>query len=125
MMVRGLKASDIPILEAMAQASGYPYPDPSTLEEIQVVVDEDDRPLMAVGAERILQLFLWSAKFERPLAKLHCLRLLHETMAITLRNSGYHSAEVFLPPVIAKKFGARLERTFGWIKNWQSWNKRF
>jgi hypothetical protein len=125
MRVRSLKASDIPILKAMAEASGYPYPDPCGLEAIQVVVDEGDRPLMAVGAERILQLYLWSGRFDRPLAKLHCLRLIHETMAIELRNLGYHSSEVFLPPAIADKFGARLERTFGWIKNWQSWNKRF
>lgn len=123
MRTRALKNSDIPALRAMAEASGFPYPDLSAarLEAVVVVVDEEDRPLMACAAERLVQLYLWSGAFERPHAKVYALRLLHEAMAEELRRKGYTSAEAFLPPTLAKRFARRLEKMFGWAKNWESW----
>lgn len=125
MHTRALKESDIPILRAMADASGFPYPDidPAKLEAIVVVVDDDDRPVMACAAERLVQLYLWCGEFQRPHAKVYALRLLHETMAEELRRKGYASAEAFLPPTLAKRFARRLEKLFGWKKNWESWTR--
>ena len=127
MTVRQLRLSDIPILQEMAERSGFPYPDLNTepLELVHVVVDDEDRPLMACAAKRILELYLWSGEFERPLAKVHALRLLHDTMSQMFRAKGYREANVFLPPVLASRFARRLEKTFGWVKNWPSWAKHF
>lgn len=123
MRTRALKESDIPALKSMAEASGFPYPDLSAarLEAIVVVVDDEDRPVMACAAERICQLYLWCGEFQRPHAKVYALRLLHETMAAELRRKGYTSAEAFLPPTLARRFARRLEKIFGWKPNWPSW----
>lgn len=126
MRTRPLRESDIPLLRAMADASGFPYPDLSAarLEAVLVVVDDEDRPVMACAAERLVQMYLWSGTFQRPLAKVFALRLLHEAMSQELRRLGYTSVEAFLPPSLAKRFARRLEKTFGWIRNWPSWTYR-
>lgn len=123
MHVRTLKESDIPGLRAMAEASGFPYPDLSAarLEAVMVVVDDDDRPVMACAAERLVQLYLYCGEFQRPHAKVFALRLLHEAMAAELRRKGYTSAEAFIPPALAKRFARRLEKMFDWRPNWPSW----
>lgn len=125
MTVRPYKESDAPALSAMATASGFPYPDPARVEALSVVVDDDDKPLMACGAERIVQLYLWCGPLNKPLAKLYALRLLHKHLAQELLRIGYYNAEAFLPPSLAEKFGRRLEKTFGWVRNWPSWTKGF
>lgn len=111
----------------MAENSGFPYIDPqsSQVESCYVVVDENDIPLMACAAERILQLYLWVGEFDHPAAKLHAIRLLQNcAMRHDLQKKGYNEVNSFLPEGIAAKFGRRLERTFGWVKNWHSWALR-
>lgn len=124
MRVRPLRQSDIPALNAMVANSEFPYPDLNTdLESVQVVVDDEDAPIMAVAAERIVQLYLYSGGIT-PARKLAAVRMLHAVTATELKKKGYNSCEAFLPPSIAAQFGRRLERTFGWVKNWQSWTRR-
>jgi hypothetical protein len=109
----------------MAEASGFPYPDPLKLEAIRVVADDEDRPIMAAGAERLIQAYLWCGDFQRPHAKVFAMRLLQDEMIAVLKSKGYDSIEAFIPPTLAKRFARRLVKTFGWRKNWQSWNKEF
>lgn len=126
MTVRAFRESDRPALLAMQR--GFPYPDlehSSQLESLRVVVDDEDRPVMAAAAQRLVEVYLWCGSFRRPFAKLHALRLLHEDMACRLKELGYTQAEAFLPPGIAQRFARRLERTFGWTRNWPSWNRGF
>lgn len=128
MRVRRLKESDMPVLQRMQEKNGYPYPDLNghLLEAVLVVVDEDDNPLMAAAAHRLVEIYLWCGEFEKPHAQLHAVRLLHETMAEVLRQKHYSSAEAFLPPALAEKFGKRLEKTFGWVRNtFLCWTKTF
>ena len=125
MHVRGLKISDIPILRQMAEASGFPYPDPLKLEAIRVVADDEDRPIMAAGAERLIQAYLWCGDFQRPHAKVFAMRLLQDEMIAALKAKGYDSIEAFIPPTLAKRFARRLVKTFGWKPNWPSWERRF
>ena len=75
----------------MADQSGYPYPNPALepLTAMRVVVDDDDRPIMAAAARPILEMFVWCGKFERPHAALHALRLLHDDMAPLLKAKGW------------------------------------
>ena len=126
MNIRELRTEDLPTLQAIGKANGFEYVDPKAadIESALVVVDDNGRFLMACAAERIVQLYLWSAEFE-PAAKLHALRLLHREMSVRLRERGYESCEAFLPPQIEASFGRRLMRNFGWTRNWNSFCKRF
>ncbi len=127
MTIRPLEATDIPTLKALAEATGFPYPDLDSpdLEAVSVVADHSGHPVMAVGAKRIVELYLWCGRGMAPHEKIAALRLLHESMISELCSKGYNEANVFLPPMIAGKFGKRLEKTFGWVRNWPSWARRF
>ncbi len=122
MTVRALKESDIPKLKAME--NGFPYIEPSKAEAVLVVADDRDEPVMACAAERLAQLFLWIDHGLGPVAAKTALRLLHQEMTPKMKELGYDSVEAFLPPQIAEKFGRRLERSWGWIRNWPSWTQK-
>ena len=124
MRVRPLKKADIPALKAME--CGVPYPDLTEgLEAVLVVADDEDRPVMAAAAKRLVEAYLWCGEFRLPLAKVAAMRLLQTEMERILAGKGYNGVEAFLPPQIAARFGKRLEKTFGWVKNWASWHRRF
>lgn len=129
MTVRPMKDSDIPALRAMFERSGFEYQFPDLrgdlIETVQVIVDEEDSPIMAVAAERLVQLYLLTGEMD-PAAKLAGIRTLQDATAKELKKRGYTSCEAFIPPSIAKRFGRRLERSFSWVRNpWQSWTKAF
>lgn len=113
------------MLRRMYEASGFGYQFPDfksgMFEAIAVVVDDNDQPIMAAAAERIVQLYLVRGDIAHPAAALHAIRLLHEALRPVLASKGYREAEAFLPPAIAKNFGRRLMRSFGWLKNWPSY----
>lgn len=127
MTVRPVRESDLPTLRSMAEASGFPYPDSGDplIEAVLVVVDESDRLRFAVAAKRLVELYFWSDHNRTPHEGIAALRALHESLADVLRTKGYNEAEAFLPPSVSAKFGRRLMKTFGWVKNWDSWCRRF
>jgi hypothetical protein len=99
MRVRDFRVSDIPALQAMAEASGFPYPDLKSIEAVQVVVNEEDVPIMAVAAERTAQLYLFCGKFERPHAKAKevSTKTYHRSLqwySKALRNAGFGIAGI-------------------------------
>lgn len=110
----------------MAEASGFPYPafDDPLLEGFVVIVDAEDKPLMACAARRLVELYLYAGDAPASV-KRRAVELIHSAMASELRKQGYNVAEAFIPPTIAEKFGKRLERTFLWTKNWPSWSIKF
>lgn len=110
----------MPILEAWAKASGFPYIQPI---EAMVVVDDEDHPIMACAPNAIIELYLWADPNQHPAAKLYALRMLHETMTPWIKGQGYSEVNAFLPPEIEGKFGRRLMRTFGWVRNFTSYCK--
>ncbi len=126
MTTRALNPSDIPVLTKLSAESGFPYVnlrDP-LIEAVQIVQDEHGNVVAAAAAKRITELYLWSAT-DDPMVKLHAIRLLHCAMAEELRKLGYTESNCFVPPKLTKSFGRRLIRTFGWIKNWESFAVRF
>lgn len=124
MKIRALRESDLPHLRTMAEASGFPYVNPSNAEAVLVVADSQDKPIMACAARKLVELYLWVGD-ATPATKLAALRLMHHAMAEELRKLGYSSAECFLPPAVEKAFGKRLMRTFNWTRNWISYNIHF
>lgn len=124
---RPLRDSDIPILREIGERSGFPYPDFSDLhiKAVVVAVDSDDKPLGACVAKELIELYGYFDTSQSPTLKGEVLACLHQGMAQALRDIGYNSAEMFPPPEIAGKFSRRMERKWGWIKNWPSWTKHF
>ena len=128
-MIRPLQPSDIPSLRQMHELSGFPYTFPDLrgplMESVLVAVDENDIPLGAIAAKRIVESYLWLDESMHPAAKMRIIRHFHEQLAIQLRAKHYHSLEAFLPPPIAESFGKRLMRSFGWVKAWPSFSRSF
>ena len=80
---------------------------------------------MACAAKRLVELYLFVDPDRAAAVKMTAMRLLHKDMGETLRERRYDGCEAFLPPSVSEKFGRRLERAFGWVKNWPSWTIRF
>ena len=134
MRVRELRDSDIPILREMAEKSGFPYPefDDPHIEAFIVVVDSEDRPIVAGAAKRLIELYGYFDPISSPSLRMKAIGMLHEGMSETLRDKGYTTCECYVPPVIEKTFGRRLMRgirsprfMWKWAKNWQSFTIRF
>ncbi len=123
MTCRPLRQSDIPILKRYADASDFPYPDfgDPHIEAFLVVVDSEDRPIVAVAAKRLVELYGYFDPTCSPSLRMKAIGMLHECMATALRDKGYTIASAGIDPRIAKAFGRRLERSFGWIKNTFNW----
>ena|SRR5690242_21295697 len=128
-MIRALKPSDIPTLRNWYETSGFSYDFPDVrgdrMESVLVFTDDNDAPLAAVAAERIVQLYLWMDENLHPAAKLRIIRELHDGMVPVLRSKAYHEANCFLPPELEKSFGRRLMNTFKWVRNWPSFARSF
>lgn len=128
-MIRPLKPSDIPTLRQMHELSGYQYAFPDLqgpmMESVLVATEDNDVPIAAIAAERIVQAYLLMDDSMHPAARMRIIRQFHESLAMELRKKGYHSLEAFLPPPIAETFGRRLMRTFGWVRNWPSFARSF
>lgn len=121
-----MRPSDIPALEAMATASGFPYPDlnDAMIEAVMVILDEEDRPVMACAAKRILELYLYCGDL-RPHAKLSAVRAFHQEMPEMLRAKGYNEVNAFIPDTVAAGFKRKLVKMFGWCENIPSLFWRF
>lgn len=126
--VRPMLDSDVPILESWRAKTPFPYVefDCPTLEGIWVLADHENRPLMAVMANRLVEIYLLAPPTHSIPAQrfVHAMRLFQDAAEVPLWEAGYSNVEAFLPPTIAQRFGRRLERTFGWVRNWPSWSKR-
>ena len=111
----------------MAAASGFPYVDVKSLkvECIMVAVDENDQPIAAVAAHRILESYVWMDQAQHPAVKFAALRDLQPAMVQELRMKGWDEINAFLPPTLLQTFGRRLERSFRWVRNWPSFALRF
>ncbi len=80
---------------------------------------------MAVAAKRLVEMYLYIDQSRPTVVNVDALNLIHHGMAQALREKLYNSCECFLPTQISAKFGKRLERTWGWIRNWPSWTIKF
>lgn len=107
-------------LEKWAKSSGFPYIEP---DGAFIIADDQGNPIMACKPKQIVELYLWVDPNAAPLIKLHALRKLHDIMIPELKAQGISEVNAFLPPEIERKFGRRLMRTFGWVRNWISYCK--
>lgn len=128
-MVREYRPSDEPILRALHEAQGHPYPFPdlnhAEFVGILVATDEDDIPVQALAARKTVELFmLGDPKWRTPAWRFNVFAPLHQAMWRAMLALGYTDAHAWLPPSVAKAFGSRLRRSFGWKPSqWQSFCK--
>ena len=127
MTIREYRPEDASALDHMAKASGFPYESPESplVEKCLVVVDDEGNVIAATAAKRILELYFWKGEGLSPAASKSVISSLHQAMSVKLRDLGYNSVNVFLAPSICERFGRRLERSYGWVRNWNSWAKGF
>lgn len=127
MRSRPANSGDVDFLNRCASAAGYPYPslDDPLIEAVEIVVDSDGKPIMAVAAKRLVEIYMYVDENRSPAVSNSAIRELHRSMAERLTAKGYRSAEAFIPPPLCEKFGRRLQRKFGWLRNWPSFCKHF
>ena len=120
---RPAEKQDLPVIREMAARADFPSPDleSQNIEALWVIVDEQDRVMMAVAAERIIQLFMWSREFEHPASKLAAIRLMQDQGGVLKE---YRDVVAFIEPSLARRFGRRLEQSLGWVRNWPSWSRK-
>jgi hypothetical protein len=119
--IRQPRPSDLSTLQALAAATGTPWP--SRVELLLVVADDDDAPIAAFWAEQILGAGLCIGQMP-PLEAIHALRLLEAEAIPALRARGWRSIHAFVGPELEKAFGRRIIRTFGWVRCWTAFYKR-
>lgn len=120
-----MEKKDHEAIRELTKTSKFPFPDieAPTVEASRVIVDDEDRVLMVVVAERICQILLAAGEFEHPAAKLAAIRMVQEDRGV-LRKLQYSTVECFIEPSFARRFGRRLEKSLGWARNWPSWSLR-
>jgi hypothetical protein len=113
--------------ELSSIAGQFPYPadDSPLLECAYVLVDDDDTALLGLSVVRCVQLYFYPGSTLPAAAKLHCTRLLAETIKKDLSAKGYNECDAYVAPQIERSFGRRLVRSFGAVKNWASYCFQF
>lgn len=128
-MIRELRYDDIPALKALHKAQGHPYPFPDLTAgqfvDVLVTVDENDVPVQAVACRKTVEVyFLADPRWSTPGWRLESLRMLHLAAHDRLLAMGFTDAHCWVPPRVARAFGRRLVKIFGWKKSvWQSYAK--
>lgn len=130
MRIRDFEEKDIPKLEQMFKEQPWEYemPDFSKFIANQVMVNEQDEPMMAIACRPTLELYLLMDKnWETPGMRFAAFQDMHESVRAELYDirfkrldkeevHQFDDVHVWLPPQIEKSFSRRLMRWFGWFK---------
>lgn len=120
MYIRNTRPDDLRHLKAMYEKMGVGYeffiPDCTSL--VQVVVDENDIPVMALIGKPELNLFmLIDRDWGTPAKRSEAFREIHESMRREALSRGYTIANAWIPDELVKSFGRKLMKSFGWAQN--------
>lgn len=127
MNLRKVASSDEPKLREFHKRNGFEHPFPK-LEGPHVIgaytiCDDADGVIGTIVATQTVELTLLLDPDRHPALKLAAIRKLHSLLTI-LTEQGYHEANAFIPPEIARSYGRRLA-SLGWLKSWANWCIRF
>ena len=129
MQIRELRPDDEARLRELfaAQHFDYQFPELGSPEFLTTVVicDDESRIVSCVAARRTVELFLLTdPAWGTPRWRMEALRLAHQVMHAKLKAVGIRDVHAWLPPEIAKTFGRRLMRCFGWRRQlWPSFSR--
>lgn len=124
MRVRLFEERDLPALKRIYLDAGYSFDFPDFADpfvgHVQVLVSEEDVPLMAVCSKLVPEIILLCAPGGNlhPIVKMQGIGMIHEAMNEALLAEGHKEAFSFIPPEIEKSYGRHLMRKFGWLKTW-------
>ncbi len=127
MRTRSYKPSDASFVAAIHAERGFVCEIPDLAspewESVLVGVDDQDQPVMVLGARKTVEVVMWaSPDWQTPGVRMAMFRELYFGMRGLLSAKGYRSACAWLAPSVVKTFGSRLRRTFGWVKSpWECW----
>jgi hypothetical protein len=121
-MIRDFKPEDEAVLRAIHEAQGFDYVFPDLNHPqfvgMLVAVDENDVPVQAVLARKTVEVyFLGRTDWRTPAWRMEALTKLHLAMHGKLLAQGYTDAHAWLPPEVARTFGRRLKKVFGWVQS--------
>lgn len=119
-----MEKKDVDAVRMIYEQAGYDFVFPDfdspLIEAWDVLVGDDDVPVMAAAAKRSLELYLFSVPggAMHPTVKMEGIKMLHESMRDKIVSKGYSEATAFLPPELERTHGRHLMRKFGWLKSW-------
>jgi hypothetical protein len=119
-MIRPLQAKDIPRLRELHAASGFAweFPDLRSFLSAQVFVDENDIPVILIGARPMAEVVgIFDPAWETAGVKMAAFTALYGAVEADCRAAGIKEVVAWLPPQIAKAFSRRLRRHFSWVEN--------
>lgn len=128
-MIRTYRPSDEPVLRALHEKQGHPYPFPDLNHPqfvgIMVATDENDIPVQAIAARKTVEVYmLGDPNWRTPAWRFDVFAQLHRTLHRMIFAMDFTDAHAFLPPKVCRAFGKRLVRDFGWVPGkWQSFCK--
>ena len=119
--VRACTDADLEELKRIHAASGFPYVFPNLSDPLfvskLVLENAEGGVKMAAMARLTCEMYLLVNRGERNARRRwRDLLALHAAGAADLTAKGLEDAHAWLPPVIARRFGRRLE-TLGWVRD--------
>lgn len=119
MIIRSFRPEDLPQIRGLYDAKGFDYKLPKMEEfvENEVLVDEDGTIILVLAAIPTADIYMFmNSEWETPGQRFEALKLMHEHMRRKLERRKIVQVHVWLPPVIAKSFGRRLMKYFGYAR---------
>jgi hypothetical protein len=128
MTLRKIRESDLERIKFLHDNLGVdcPFPQMADILPMFAIVDETDQVVMTVGCVPTAEVYFWVDKdWETPGMKQEAFKYLHEAIRIDLKSKGIIQVHAFIPPGIAKHFGRRLIKRFGWARSfWPCFSRR-
>jgi hypothetical protein len=125
MTVRDLNFLDWYVIQKWHRESGFEYPLPNPQDEsfaAMKLVLEGNQPVGAALARMTVEMYLFvEPSHGTPAMRLQILRLLHQEIEKEMRKQKIKTMHAWLPPQLAKSFGRRLKKMFGWYKPAPEW----
>lgn len=86
------------------------------------VVTDEGMPVVGAAAKVTVEIYGYSdATWGTPGLRLAALKLLHAEIEKELKQQNILTVHAWLPPQVAKAFGRRLVKIFGWRTNVVPW----
>jgi hypothetical protein len=121
MKIRPARTEDLERLRELFRAQGYDYEPPDlaapAIAMVLVAVDENDQAVMGFAARKTVEMFCFAdPAWATPKWRAEAFAELHRQAQWALEAQGYDQAHCWLPPKIARGYGRRLMRHFGWVQ---------
>jgi len=112
-MIRRVRIEDLPRLKELHEEAGFNWGFPDDAISAWVWVDEENEPVMMVGARILAEAVVISSKRSTPQQRLAILERLMEVVRRDVDGFGIQEGVAWIPDSIWRSFSKRLKR-WGW-----------